>query len=217
MKNSIFKIKEKIEEFTFAPEEWDNTRIFIDCNNSNNKVLLTIDLTEEVLLECINLNIQNIIAYHPIIFTGIKNITDPLFINSIKNNISVYCPHTRLDLLMNDYLKELLINKTFDECVSFFKQTLKTIRVVKGEGKELVVGVGSDFKNNIKENSLIVTGEMSHHSHLLAKKKNCSVILLEHSNSERFYVPVLKERLEKELPEFLFFISEKDKDPIEFI
>lgn len=46
--------------------EWDNVGLLLgDAQSPCERVLLTIDLTEEVMLEARELNVQAIIAYHP--------------------------------------------------------------------------------------------------------------------------------------------------------
>ncbi|TSK14499.1 NIF3-like protein 1 [Bagarius yarrelli] len=59
-------------------------------------------------------------------------------------------------------------------------------------------------------------GEMSHHEVLDAVSKGTSVILSEHSNSERGFLYVFKERLSAHLPESVrVIVSQKDKDPLQ--
>lgn len=63
---------------------------------------------------------------------------------------------------------------------------------------------------------LFSSGEMSHHEVLDAVSKGTSVILSEHSNSERGFLSVFKERLSAHLPESVtIIISQKDKDPLQ--
>lgn len=223
---SIYAIKEVFEKIGGIAEPWDNTGILIDSTSSaNNKtIMLTIDLTDEVLSEAISKNVTYIIAYHPIIFTAIKKITDPRLIKCIQNNISVYSPHTMLDPLMNAYLRDLVgESPTFESAVKILKKisNMKTFRVVKSDNaiENIVVGVGAAFREPDFINTLIITGEMSHHSLLKCKRNGNSVILMEHSNSERIFLPHLKSILESNpiLSGYSIFISENDEDPVEFI
>ena len=78
------------------------------------KILLTIDLTQNVANEAIEKKSNMIVAYHPFIFRGLKSITsdDPQqrsLIRLIQNNISVYSPHTAVDSAkggVNDFLAD---------------------------------------------------------------------------------------------------------------
>ena len=62
----------------------------------------------------------------------------------------------------------------------------------------------------------VVTGEMSHHDVLELTQRDISVILTEHSNSERAFLPtaaeLFKEAIDGVEPEFI--ISTLDKDPL---
>ena len=81
-----------------------------------NKVLVTLDVNDEVVDEAIELGCQLIIAHHPPIYRKLKNIrTDMpqgrLFEKLIKHDIAVYAAHTNLDIAtggVNDLLAEAL-------------------------------------------------------------------------------------------------------------
>jgi putative NIF3 family GTP cyclohydrolase 1 type 2 len=81
------------------------------------------------------------------------------------------------------------------------------------------MGAGAAFRNPQFSNCLLLTGEMTHHDLLKCKNRNVDVIMLEHSNSKRFYLTQLKELLETdtEMSEYKIYISKEDKDPVEFI
>ncbi|KAH0551402.1 hypothetical protein GP486_007384 [Trichoglossum hirsutum] len=68
----------------------------------NNSVLLTLDLTRAVVDEAIKRKDSVIVAYHPIIFRGLKDITlgdsqQESMLRLIQEGISVYSPHTAVD------------------------------------------------------------------------------------------------------------------------
>lgn len=59
---------------------------------------------------------------------------------------------------------------------------------------------------------------MSHHEVLDAAEKGTSVILSDHSNSERGFLPVFRERLAVQLPdEVTVLVSKADRDPLEVV
>lgn len=66
------------------------------------------------------------------------------------------------------------------------------------------------------EFTLVITGEGSHHDLLYFKKIGVSVILLEHSRSERGFLNKIEEYLKKEIPTARISISERDRDPVRF-
>ncbi|NBI29385.1 Nif3-like dinuclear metal center hexameric protein [Chengkuizengella marina] len=66
-------------------------------------VMVTLDVTEQVVEEAIEKDIQLIIAHHPIIFKSLKHIQTDLpagkiYEKCIKNDIAVYIAHTNLDV-----------------------------------------------------------------------------------------------------------------------
>lgn len=106
----------------FAPttlaEKWDNVGLLVDPISEApvKNILLTNDLTEEVVEEAISLNTQLIITYHPNIFEGLKSVSsrswkERVVINCIKNQIAVFSPHTSWDAInggINDWLAKAL-------------------------------------------------------------------------------------------------------------
>ncbi len=65
-------------------------------------VLLSLDVTEEVLIEAIDRGCNMIVAHHPLIFSGLKKISgrnyvERVVIMAIKNDIAIYAAHTNLD------------------------------------------------------------------------------------------------------------------------
>ncbi len=112
----VVSLMEKLAP-TSLKESFDNVGLLIGEENKDiKKVLLALDVTEEVVDEAINLNVDIIISHHPIIFSGIKSVNDSTslgkkIIKLIKNDISVYCAHTNLDSCIggtNDVLFDLL-------------------------------------------------------------------------------------------------------------
>lgn len=104
-KMQVKNITECIEQI--APislqESYDNAGLIIGSSDSEvDRLLLCIDVTEDVLNEAIEKNCQMIISHHPLIFKGLKKINgknsiENIIINSIKNNIAIYAAHTNLD------------------------------------------------------------------------------------------------------------------------
>lgn len=81
-------------------------------NKEISRVLLTLDVLENVVDEAIEKSIDLIIAHHPLIFKPLKNVRTDLPHGSlieklIKNDITVYVAHTNLDIAsggVNDVL-----------------------------------------------------------------------------------------------------------------
>src|SRR5262249_14687451 len=65
-------------------------------------VLTTLDVTEEVVMEAVSCRCNLIIAHHPIIFGGLKQITGRNYVErtviaAIKRDVAIYAIHTNLD------------------------------------------------------------------------------------------------------------------------
>ena len=75
-------------------ESYDNAGLLIgDPQMDVTAVLVTIDITEEVIQEAIDHNCNLIISHHPLIFSGLKRITGQNLVQrcvalAIKNDIS---------------------------------------------------------------------------------------------------------------------------------
>ena len=84
-------------------ESYDNAGLIIgQPDDEISGILITLDVTEEILNEAISKNLNLIIAHHPIIFSGIKKLNGKNYIErcvakAIKNDIAIYAAHTNLD------------------------------------------------------------------------------------------------------------------------
>lgn len=87
-------------------EDYDNCGLLVGTSsNELTKVLITLDVTEQVLDEAIKTGCNLIVAHHPLIFRGIKKITgnhwvERCIVKAIKNDISIYAIHTNLDNIL---------------------------------------------------------------------------------------------------------------------
>jgi dinuclear metal center YbgI/SA1388 family protein len=84
--------------------EWDNDGIMCMSNPDNQvkKVLISLDITEDVVDFAIKEGFDTIISHHPLVFKSqkslsIENYTQRKLIKLIKANINVMSFHTRLD------------------------------------------------------------------------------------------------------------------------
>lgn len=99
-------------------EEWDNDGLMCcpDSSAEIKNVLITLDVTEEIVDYAIERNFDLIISHHPLIFRPIKQISEEgavsrKLVKLISNNISVFSFHTRADKAkggVNDILARLL-------------------------------------------------------------------------------------------------------------
>lgn len=95
------------------------------------------------------------------------------------------------------------------------------VAVAPGVEKFQAIGVcagagGSMYDEALREGChLYFTGEMRHHDVLAAQARGCTVILAGHTNSERGYLRVLRDRLAAALEGVEIMVSERDRDPLD--
>lgn len=102
------KVKELLEYLhSIAPpqfqEDYDNSGLITGNYNMNIQgVLVSLDCTEDIIDEAINLGCNVVVSHHPIIFRGLKrlngsNYIERTVIKAIKNDVAIYAIHTNLD------------------------------------------------------------------------------------------------------------------------
>lgn len=88
-------------------EPYDNSGLIVGLDDQQvDQVLITVDVTMEVLEEAINNRCQMIISHHPLIFGGLKKITaqdetSKIVYTAILHSIAIYAAHTNLDNVPN--------------------------------------------------------------------------------------------------------------------
>jgi len=104
--NDIIIEIEKIADPKYA-YEWDNCGLCAgDKKSIVKKVLITLDITKDVVIEAINKGCQMIISHHPLIFKPVLTVNTDTYAGEVlsllyKNNIALYCAHTSLDIAVN--------------------------------------------------------------------------------------------------------------------
>ncbi|MBM7691786.1 dinuclear metal center YbgI/SA1388 family protein [Peribacillus deserti] len=112
-------------------------------NKPVTKVLIALDVTEEVIQEAIEAGAELIIAHHPPIFRPLKNLrTDlpsgALYEKLIKHDIAVYAAHTNLDVAkggVNDLLANALRLQNIKVLADTYEKKLKKL-VVYGPAED---------------------------------------------------------------------------------
>ena len=101
---------------SFAPfstqEKWDNSGLLTGSMNKKvSKVLVTLDITNEVADEAAEIGAELIIAHHPVIFKPLYSLSEnEPSCKLLKSGISAICVHTPYDVAeggMSDILMEL--------------------------------------------------------------------------------------------------------------
>lgn len=97
---------EKIMPLSYALS-WDNVGLLVGSSDKEaKKIVIGLDLTEELIDFSISVEADLIITHHPMIFSPLKKIVDTDFIGRriiklIKNDISYIAMHTNYDTAIN--------------------------------------------------------------------------------------------------------------------
>ncbi len=88
-------------------ESYDNSGLIIgDKQMEVKSILLTLDITPEIVNEALKIGANVIVAHHPLIFSGLKRITGSNYVEqsvilAIKHDIAIYAAHTNFDSIKN--------------------------------------------------------------------------------------------------------------------
>jgi dinuclear metal center YbgI/SA1388 family protein len=145
-----YEIIQLFEQFSPKGLAMEGDKVGLQIGRLNKKVervLVTLDVLENVIDEAIKKDVQLIIAHHPPIYRPLKNvITDTtqgrMIEKLLRNDIAVYAAHTNLDVAtggVNDLLAEALEIQNPEVLVPTFETALKKIVVfVPAESEETV-------------------------------------------------------------------------------
>lgn len=229
----------------FAPlqtaEEWDNSGWQIKLQNlETKKILACLTVTEDVLELAAALGCDLIISHHPLIFSPLKKLQNPLFIKAIQNNIQIYSAHTNFDKAqggttdilaqklnlenvksLNDYVKcgDLPFELTLDKFLAVVKSTyeLDKIKLINKSNHPTVkrialcAGAGADFIGDIKNVDVYITSDIKYHAAL--EVKNMVLLDIGHFESEKFFSQKVKELLGDKLQNEEIEVITADEKP----
>ena len=146
-------------------ENYDNAGLIIGRPEKIvNKICLCLDITEEVCSEAVKNSADMIISHHPLIFNGIKKITEndglgKIIMHLIKNDICVYAAHTNYDSSF-DGMNDVICRKLSLENVSVLENN-KPIKLYK-----FVVYVPYGYEDKVRDAILNAgAGYIGNYSH----------------------------------------------------
>ena len=95
---TIDSIYQEMQHIAPLAESWDNPGLLVDCGGGASRVLVTLDITPEVVEEATRKGCQLIVSHHPVIFSPLKKLSgQDVAFQLVKNGISAICMHTNLD------------------------------------------------------------------------------------------------------------------------
>ena len=98
----IYRFLDRIAPF-HTQEGFDNAGFLVGRGNREvKKVLVALDITEEVVEEAVHWGAELIVAHHPVIFQPVKSVTDETVTGRVllaltEGGVAAICAHTNLD------------------------------------------------------------------------------------------------------------------------
>ena len=92
----LYEAMQRIAPLELA-ESWDNPGLLVDCGGEVTRVLVTLDITPEVVTEAAAKHCEAIVAHHPVIFDPLKKLGRRMCRSNWCGRISAICMHTNLD------------------------------------------------------------------------------------------------------------------------
>ena len=243
--NDIINILQTIAPSSLALS-FDNAGLNIgDRESEITGITVCLDATEKVVDEAIRSGNNLIVSHHPVIFSPIKNLNDGyenyrVVTKAVKNDVNVYSMHTNLDCVeggVNDVIADLLGVKnkqiidavgenagigrvgdiqptSLQDLAKFVEKSLDfPVRVVNGSGADI------EYIEKAKEMgaTCFITSEIKHHVALYAKSAGMNMIESGHYATERFYIPILSQKINEALTKAGYNIkttvSESESNP----
>ena len=237
---------------TFAPFEtqmsFDNAGLIIgDENAVSDTVIVTLDVTAEVIQEAIEHHANIIVSHHPVIFYPTKSLaSDSVPFLCARHNMTVISAHTNLDFSkggVNDTLAELsgVIADEYSadgctiighlekpvQCRDFAKSLKNHLHISglrytdTGMIQKIAVSCGAGGENISVAKKYgadgFITGEIKHHQIIYANDHNIAVFDLGHFNSENLIIPKLVKKLSEHFPDTDFIQSQTFSDKLIYL
>ena len=203
-------------------ESWDNPGLLVNCCRPVDRVLVTLDITPDVVEEAAAKGCGLIVAHHPVIFSPLKRLApkDVPF-QLVQNGISAICMHTNLDAAeggVNEVLAGMFGMRNWEPFAGGCGRvgevdliTVPELAVISGAGGSLfeeAIAVGADC---------LLTGEANHHHACDAARLGLSLIAAGHYATEFPVTAAVAERLRAAFPELEVLVSTANRDPYTYI
>ncbi len=222
-------------------ESWDNSGMLVGDKNAEVKNIgVSLDVTDEIITQAVDKNIDLLVTHHPVIFKPQKTVlSDSLVYKAIKNNLSIISCHTPFDLstvsktlavkigltdiMDNEFEPMVKIGKINPiNSYDFAKQVKTNLnsenvrcnRIDKNIGTVAVCGgSGASLMGDLSGVDAFVTGDASHHDFLDATDTGLFLVAAGHFETESISMPYMQSILQNEFKDINVILLE-EKSPI---
>ena len=161
------KIKEVIaclEDFAplYLQEDYDNAGLLIgDRDEECTGIIVSLDVTGDVIDEACKKKCNLIVAHHPIIFRGLKKLTGSNYVErtviaAVRKNVAVYAIHTNLDNVTDG------VNKKIAEKIGL--KNLSVLQPKKNILKKMVTFVPVQHADAVRNALFTVGGKLGRYN-----------------------------------------------------
>ena len=132
-------------------ESYDNVGLLVGSADMEvNKVLVSLDCTEDVVAEAEREGCQLIVSHHPVIFGGLKrlngsNDVERTVMRAVRSGIALYAIHTNLDNVMTG------VNRHLGELLGCTPESLRILRPMGAKLEKWTVFVPTDHADSVRD------------------------------------------------------------------
>ena len=232
--SEIIKILETLSPRSMACD-WDNPGLLAGRSGKEVKtIFLAVDATDSVIEQAEQAGADMILTHHPLIFKGIKQVSDQDFIGRrilrmIQDDISYYAMHTNFDAApgcMADLAAKKL-GLTDCEVLEVKEAFGLPYAAVFGEldGEAVIQKAavcpgagGSTMGEALAAGAQVyITGDISHHEGIDAVAQGMAVIDAGHYGIEHIFTEFMEKYLMRKLGDAVKVVREKPAFPIQIV
>lgn len=227
--------------------EWDNCGLSVGSFDSDvSKILVALDVTDEVIEEAVKIGAELVVTHHPLIFTPVRAVErESLLYKAVKSGVNFISSHTCLDSAIGG-VNDCLANKagiknvcatSVDPCLkvgeiepctpSKYAQKLKESLGGKiaftDNGKVIskiafCSGGGGDFITAVADLGVdaFLTGEARHHEYLEANRLGIALFDAGHYETEVVVCEFLRKSLAIQFDDIEVVVFNQ-KNPVNYI
>ena len=233
----VYEVMQRLAPPELA-EHWDNPGLLVDCGGAVRRVLVTLDITPEVVAEAAAKQCTVIVAHHPVIFDPLKRLCPAdVPYQLVRAGISAICMHTNLDAAeggVNDVLADIFGIRqrtafadgcgrvgeidpiTVPELAALAQRKLAALCNAPDTGAAVQVTF-ADAGKPVHRLAVISGAGGSMFEDALAKRLGLSLIAAGHYATEFPVTAAVAAALRTALPEVEVLVSTENRDPYTYL